>query len=191
MKVDLPPLPYSKDALAPYMSKTQLIVHYEQHHRKYVEKLNELLEEEGITQEIPLEEIILGSTGDVFNNAAQVYNHTFFWNSMTPEDTEPSNMLKSLLGDLDEVKSELIDTGVSVFGSGWVWLCHTSGGYIVTGTPNAKTPIMYGYTPLLCIDVWEHAYYIDQKSDRRKYLENIANNLLNWEFASQNLENVK
>lgn len=190
MKVDLPPLPYAKDALAPYISKTQLSVHYEQHHKGYVDKLNVLLDEDGVTKEIPLEEIILNSTGEVFNNAAQVYNHTFYWNSMTPEDTEPSDELFKLM-DIDSIRSELILEGSKLFGSGWLWLCASKNECWTMVTANAKTPIMWGQSPLLCIDLWEHAYYLDQKSHRKKYLEGVVNNLLNWEFASDNLENIK
>jgi Fe-Mn family superoxide dismutase len=190
MKYELMNLPYAKDALEPLMSAETLEYHYGKHHQTYVTKLNDLIV--GTKYEtLSLEETIKDSEGGVFNNAAQVFNHDFFWNSLTPNQGEiPTNVVDALteaFGSVDEFKTEFTNKAVTHFGSGWAWLVKNSEGKLsIVTTANAQTPITDGLTPLLVVDVWEHAYYIDCRNARPAYLERFWK-LVNWDFVNSNL----
>jgi superoxide dismutase, Fe-Mn family len=192
MAFELPPLPYANDALAPHMSEQTLNFHHGKHHQTYVTNLNGLIE--GTDNEgKSLEEIILAAPpGGLFNNAAQVWNHTFFWNCMTPGDPgEPDGDLKTALeqsfGSVDQFKQEFTDKAKTLFGSGYTWLIKGDGGLGVIQTKDADTPLKHGQTALLTMDVWEHAYYLDYQNARPAYIETWLTNLANWEFAAENL----
>ncbi|HPQ96034.1 MAG: superoxide dismutase [Fe] [Thiothrix sp.] len=188
----LPELPFAKDALAPYMSAETLDYHYGKHHNAYVTNLNNLVP--GTEYEnLSLEAIIKAApAGGVFNNAAQVWNHTFFWNSLKPNGGgEPSGALadaiKAKWGSFDEFKKAFTASAVGNFGSGWTWLVKKADGSVdIVNTSNAGTPLTTTDKPLLTIDVWEHAYYIDQRNARPKFVETFLNNLANWDFAAAN-----
>lgn len=192
MKHELPPLPYPKNALAPHMSEETLEYHYGKHHQTYVTKLNELIpgtEFENMT----LEEIVKKSSGPIFNNAAQVWNHTFFWNCLSPNGGgEPKGKLAEAInksfGSFENFKKEFTDKTVALFGSGWCWLVKKADGSLeIRQTSNAGTPLTdESVTTVLTCDIWEHAYYIDYRNARPKYLENFWN-LVNWDFAAKNL----
>ncbi len=191
MKHELPPLPYPMDALEPYISKETLEYHYGKHHKAYVDNLNNLIpgtEFENLT----LEEIVLKASGPIFNNAAQVWNHTFYWNSLTPKGGgEPEGKLADAIrrdfGSLEAFKEAFTKAAVTLFGSGWAWLVKNSDGKLeIVQTSNAGNPMTSGKKPLLTCDVWEHAYYIDYRNARPKYVENFWN-LVNWDFVTQNL----
>lgn len=190
MKHELMKLPYELDALEPHMSKETLEFHYGKHHQTYVTKLNGLIE--GTKYEnLSLEEIVKDSEGGVFNNAAQVFNHDFFWNGLTPNGSEiPSEVeaaLSEAFGSVDGFKEEFTNAAVNNFGSGWTWLVKNAEGKLeIVSTSNAGTPITSGLTPVLTCDVWEHAYYIDTRNARPVYLENFWK-LVNWNFVAQNL----
>ncbi len=190
MKHELMKLPYELDALEPHMSKETLEFHYGKHHQTYVTKLNGLIE--GTKYEnLSLEEIVKDSEGGVFNNAAQVFNHDFFWNGLTPNGSEiPSEVeaaLSEVFGSVDGFKEEFTNAAVNNFGSGWTWLVKNAEGKLeIVSTSNAGTPITSGLTPVLTCDVWEHAYYIDTRNARPVYLENFWK-LVNWNFVAQNL----
>lgn len=191
MKHELMTLPYEMDALAPLMSKETLEFHYGKHHQTYVNKLNELIEGSKF-EELSLEDIVKTSEGGVFNNAAQVFNHDFFWNSLTPNQGKiPENLEKSLIeafGSVEEFKTEFTNKAIGHFGSGWAWLVKDDACKLqIITTANALTPITEGFTPLLTCDVWEHAYYIDTRNARPVHLENFWK-LVNWEFVAENLE---
>ena len=191
MAFTLPELPYAKDALAPTISEETLEYHYGKHHQTYVDKLNGLVpgtEFEGKS----LEEIIKSSSGGVFNNAAQIWNHTFYWNSLSPNGGgEPTGALadaiKATFGSFDDFKAKFNDSAVNNFGSSWTWLVKKADGSLaIVNTSNAATPITEeGVTPLITVDFWEHAYYIDFRNARPKYLEGFWS-LVNWEFAASN-----
>jgi len=191
----LPPLPYADGALAPVISANTIGFHYGKHHKTYVDNLNNLVKGsayEGAT----LEKIIADSAGKadqagIFNNSAQIWNHTFYWNSLKPNGGgKPSGklaaMIDSDLGGFDNFKKELAATTVSQFGSGWGWLVVEGGKLKIVKTGNAEVPFTKGQTPLLTIDVWEHAYYIDYRNLRPKFVETFLNNLANWDFAAKN-----
>lgn len=192
MAFTLPELPYAKDALAPTISAETLEFHYGKHHQTYVDKLNGLVpgtEFEGKS----LEEIIKSSSGGVFNNAAQVWNHTFYWNSLSPNGGgEPTGAIAEAInaafGSFEDFKAKFNDSAVNNFGSSWTWLVKKADGSLdIVNTSNAGTPITEsGVTPLLTVDLWEHAYYIDFRNARPKYLEGYWS-LVNWEFANANL----
>ena len=194
MAFTLPPLPYAKDALAPHISAETLDFHHGKHHNAYVVKLNELIAgkpEEGKS----LEDIIKGTDvgTPVFNNAAQVWNHTFYWASMKPGGGgEPTGDLLAAInrdfGSVAKFKEEFTNAGVTQFGSGWAWLVEEGGKLKVTKTPNADLPMKHGQKALLTMDVWEHAYYIDFRNARPKYIETFLNSLANWDFAAENLK---
>lgn len=191
MAIELPPLPYAQDALEPYISKETLEFHYGKHHNSYVVKLNGLLV--GTPDEDkPLEEIVQNSSGGIFNNAAQVWNHTFYWNCLSPNGGgKPTGALATAInahfGSFDEFKTQFTDSAVNNFGSGWTWLVQNAdGGLDIVNTSNAATPLSDGATPLLTVDVWEHAYYIDYRNLRPKYMEAFWA-LVNWDFAENNL----
>ncbi len=187
----LPELPYAKDALQPHLSAETLDYHHGKHHNAYVTNLNNLIEGTDFASKA-LEEIVLTSEGGVFNNAAQVWNHTFYWNSMKPGGGgEPTGELAAAIaksfGSYDAFKAEFIQAGLTQFGSGWAWLVLDNGQLKITKTGNADLPLKHGQVALLTADVWEHAYYIDYRNARPKYIEAVFDNLLNWDFAEQNL----
>lgn len=193
MHITLPKLPYDKAALEPHISAKTLEFHYGKHHAGYVEKLNGLIKGTELEKE-SLENIIKKTTKDasksaVFNNAAQVWNHTFYWQCMKPKGGGlPSgaiaNKLKSDFGGYDKFVEEFKKAGVSQFGSGWAWLVVKDGKLEVMKTANADTPMAHGLTPLVTVDVWEHAYYLDYQNKRGDYLESYIKNLINWDFIN-------
>jgi Fe-Mn family superoxide dismutase len=192
MAFELPPLPYPKDALAPHMSEQTLNFHHGKHHQTYVNNLNGLIEgteHEGKT----LEEIILAADpGGLFNNSAQVWNHTFFWSCMTPSGGgEPDGDLKTAIeqafGSVDSFKQTFTDKAKTLFGSGWTWLARGDDGLEILQTKDADLPLKHGKTAILTLDVWEHAYYLDYQNARPAYIETWLDNLVNWEFAAENL----
>lgn len=192
MLVELPPLPYEKNALEPTISTETIEYHYGKHHQGYVNKLKKLLKGTKHEKE-KLKNIILKTENqNVYNNAAQVFNHTFYWNCMSPEKQNPEDALKMLLekhfGSLDTFKEEFIKAATTLFGSGWVWLVQDKNGNLkIKQTRNAHCPIKDNEIPLLTCDVWEHAYYIDYRNGRKKYVEGWWN-LINWKFVGQNLK---
>ena len=190
MEHTLPPLPYAMDALAPHISKETLEYHYGKHHQAYVTNLNNLIK--GTPHETQsLEEIVKSSSGGIFNNAAQVWNHTFYWNGMKPNGGgAPSGAVADAInakwGSFDKFKEEFSKSCVSNFGSGWTWLVKKADGSVdIVNTSNAATPLTGSDKPLLTCDVWEHAYYIDTRNARPKYVENWWN-LVNWDFVAEN-----
>jgi superoxide dismutase, Fe-Mn family len=192
MAFTLPPLPYAKDALAPHISAETLDFHHGKHHNAYVTNLNKLLEGKPEANK-SLEEVIMSSDGGVFNNAAQVWNHTFYWSSMKPNGGgQPTGDLLAAInrdfGSFDKFKEEFANAGATQFGSGWAWLVEQNGKLAVTKTPNADLPMKHGQKALLTMDVWEHAYYIDYRNARPKYIEVFLNSLANWDFALANLK---
>ena len=190
MKHELPDLPYPKTALEPHISAETLEYHHGKHHAAYVNKLNDLIPGTEF-ENMDLEEIVKKASGGIFNQAAQVWNHTFYWNCMGPNGGgEPTgaiaDAIKQAFGSFDEFKEKFNASGVGNFGSGWTWLVKNSDGSVeIVNTSNAGNPMTDGKTPLLTADVWEHAYYIDYRNARPKYLENFWN-LVNWEFVNQN-----
>lgn len=180
----LPALPYEKDALEPHISKETIEYHYGKHHQAYVDNLNKLIvgtEFEGKS----LEDIIMKSSGGIFNNAAQVWNHTFYWNCLSPSPAkQPSGKIKEAIdaefGSFDEFKSKFTTAALTLFGSGWAWLVKNKDGKLeIIQTSNAETPIRDGMTPLMVCDVWEHAYYIDKQNRRPAYLDSFWE-VLDW-----------
>lgn len=191
MSFELPALPYAKNALEPHISAETLEFHYGKHHQTYVTKLNGLIEGTDFAGK-SLEEIVKTSSGGVFNNAAQVWNHTFYWNSMAPNaGGEPTGALADAInktfGSFAEFKAKFNDSAVNNFGSSWTWLVKKADGSLaIVNTSNAATPITEaGVTPLLTVDLWEHAYYIDYRNVRPNYLEGFWK-LANWSFAAAN-----
>jgi Fe-Mn family superoxide dismutase len=192
----LPPLPYADTALAPVISANTLGFHYGKHHKTYVDNLNNLVK--GTAHEgAALDKVIRDSAGKadqaaVFNNSAQIWNHTFYWHSLKPNGGgKPSGklaaMIDSDLGGYDNFRKEFAATTVSQFGSGWGWLVVEAGKLKVVKTGNAEVPFTKGQTPLLTIDVWEHAYYLDYQNKRADYVNALIDKLLNWDFAAENL----
>jgi Fe-Mn family superoxide dismutase len=192
----LPPLPWADNALEPVISANTISFHYGKHHKTYVDNLNNLVK--GTDYEsAPLEKIISETAGKadkapIFNNAAQVWNHTFYWNSLKGNGGgKPSGKLAQMIdaafGNYDGFKKELSATSVSQFGSGWGWLVVDGGALKIVKTPNAEVPFTKGQKPLLTIDVWEHAYYLDHQNKRAAYVDAVIDKLLNWDFAAQNL----
>jgi superoxide dismutase, Fe-Mn family len=191
MAFTLPPLPYAKDALAPFISAETLDFHYGKHHQAYVTNLNKLIEGKP-EEKKSLEEIILSSDGGTFNNAAQVWNHTFYWSSIKPHGGgQPTGDLAAAItrdfGSFDKFKEDFATAAATQFGSGWAWLVLKSGKLSVTKTANADLPLKHGQKALLTIDVWEHAYYIDYRNARPKYIDTFLTSLANWDFALANL----
>lgn len=191
MAIELPALPYARDALAPTISEETIDYHYGKHHQAYVTNLNKMIEGTDHAN-ASLEEIIRASEGGVFNNAAQVWNHTFYWNSLSPNGGgEPTGDLAAAIantfGSFDEFKAKFTASAIGNFGSGWTWLVKNAAGELeIVNTGNAGTPITdASITPLLTVDVWEHAYYVDYRNARPEYLKNFWE-LANWEFASAN-----
>ena len=186
----LPELPYAMDALEPHISKETLEFHYGKHHRTYVDKLNGLIEGSKFA-DASLEDIVRGSDGGVFNNAAQVWNHTFYWHCLSPEgggrpSGELAKAIDASFGSFDEFHKQFSDKAVTLFGSGWAWLVKQRDGKLaIVQTGNAGTPLTGPDKPLLTCDVWEHAYYIDYRNARPKYLEAFWK-LVNWDFVAKN-----
>ncbi|RJO64528.1 MAG: superoxide dismutase [Myxococcales bacterium] len=186
----LPQLPYAKNALAPHLSQETLEFHHGKHHQAYIANLNNLLEGKPEASRT-LEEIIAKSDGPVFNNAAQAWNHAFYWLSLKPNGGgEPTGALAAQIardfGGFAKFKEEFAQAAAAQFGSGWAWLVWDNGELKIVKTGNADLPLKHGQTALLTIDVWEHAYYIDYRNARPKYIETFLNHLANWDFASQN-----
>lgn len=191
MAFTLPPLPYALDALAPHISQETLEYHHGKHHAAYVNNLNNLIK--GTENESKsLEEIIKNSSGGLFNNAAQVWNHTFYWNSMSPNGGgEPTGKvlegINAKWGSFEAFKDEFSKAAAGNFGSGWTWLVQkTDGTFDIVNTDDAETPLTTTDVPLMTCDVWEHAYYIDYRNARPQYLEKFWN-LVNWDFAASNV----
>ncbi len=190
MQHELPPLPYAMDALEPYISKETLEYHYGKHHKTYVDNLNNLIPGTEF-EDLVLEEIVCRASGPIFNNAAQVWNHTFYWNCMQPNGGgEPEGKLADAIrrdfGSFAAFKEAFSKAAVTLFGSGWAWLVKSGDKLEIVQTGNAGNPMTSGQKPLLTCDVWEHAYYIDYRNARAKYVENFWN-LVNWDFVAQNL----
>lgn len=190
MEHQLPALPFSRDALEPYISAETLDFHHGKHHQAYVTKLNELIK--GTKFEyMPLEEIILSAEGVIFNNAAQAWNHTFFWNCLSPKATAPSGKVLELInkkwGNLDKFQKEFSESAVDNFGSGWTWLVQNQKGELeILNTDDADTPKKHQLRALLTLDVWEHAYYLDYRNERPKFVDAFWS-IANWDFANSNL----
>ncbi|SFG52594.1 superoxide dismutase, Fe-Mn family [Duganella sp. CF458] len=190
MEHTLPPLPYAMDALQPHISKETLEFHYGKHHQAYVTNLNNLIKGTEF-ENLSLEEIVKKSSGGVFNNAAQVWNHTFYWNCMAPNaggapTGAVADAINAKFGSFDNFKAEFTKSCVGNFGSGWTWLVKKADGSVeIVNTSNAATPLTGADKPLLTCDVWEHAYYVDYRNARPKYVE-IFWNLVNWNFVAQN-----
>jgi len=191
MAFELPALPYAQDALAPHISAETMEYHYGKHHQTYVDNLNKAVA--GTADEnASLEDIIMKAEGPLFNNAAQVWNHTFFWNSLSPNGGgQPTGAaaerIAADLGGYDEFRAQLTDAGLTQFGSGWAWLVEKDGKLTIMKTPNADLPMKHGAKALCTIDVWEHAYYIDYRNARAKFIEVVLDNLINWDFVNANL----
>jgi len=191
MEHTLPPLPYAADALAPYISKETIDFHYGKHHQTYVTNLNNLIKGTEFADH-GLEDIVRKSSGGVFNNAAQIWNHTFFWNSLTPGGGgEPGGALAQAVqakwGTFAGFKEAFTKSALGNFGSGWTWLVRKADGSLdIVNTSNAATPLTTPDKPLLTIDVWEHAYYIDYRNARAKFVETFLDKLVNWDFAARN-----
>ncbi len=191
MQHELPKLPYAMDALAPHISKETFEFHYGKHHQAYVTNLNGLIKGTEF-ENSTLEDIIKKSSGGVFNNAAQVWNHTFFWHSMKPSGGgKPAGALAAAIdkkwGSFDAFKEAFTKSAVGNFGSGWTWLVKKADGSVdLVNTSNAATVLTTADKALLTIDVWEHAYYIDYRNARPKFVETFLNNLANWDFAAKN-----
>ncbi|HXJ33279.1 MAG TPA: superoxide dismutase [Candidatus Eisenbacteria bacterium] len=196
MKFDLPPLPYAKTALEPYLSARTLELHYEKHHRGYLTKLQKAIGNTPRAEE-NLTEIIRTSDGPVFNFAAQVWNHGFYWESMTPGGGgKPSGDLLAAierdLGGFADFKQRFAEAASGEFGSGWAWLVVGADHELrVASTHDAEDPLQTNATPLLTIDVWEHAYYVDYQNERERYVSAFLDHLVNWEFAEANFERRK
>ena len=196
----LPPLPWSENALDPVVSSRTIGLHYGKHHKTYVDKLNELVAGTPMA-DLPLEEVVKRSAADpqskkIFNNAGQHWNHSFFWNCLAPKGGgEPTGELarriESDLGGLEAFRKSFAQTAVDTFGSGWAWLALRDGKLELLSTSNAGTPITMGATPLLTIDVWEHAYYVDYENRRPEFVKNVIEKLLNWEWAAQQFDKGK
>lgn len=194
----LPNLPYTKTALSPFLNEEQMTFHYDKHHKAYIDNLNKFLETDASLKGKTLEEIVLTSSGGIFNNAAQIWNHTFYWFNIAPvgKGGSPSatlaDAIKRDFGSLDELKAKFIDGGIKTFGSGWIWLCTDSSGKLsLVSTSNAGVPFTgNGPVPLMTADVWEHAYYVDYRNLRAKYLETFWNHI-NWTFVSENYDSKK
>jgi len=196
MAINLPELPYAKDALSPYISANTLEFHHGKHHKAYVDNLNKLIagtDLEGKT----LEDIIKIAVKDpakagIFNNGAQVWNHSFYWKCLKPQGGgAPTGAIAARInaafGSYDKFVEELKNAGVTQFGSGWAWLVLDGNDLKITKTPNADTPLAHGQKALLTIDVWEHAYYLDYQNRRPDYLSAVIQNLINWDFVNANL----
>lgn len=197
MAFTLPDLPYARNALAPHISEETLNFHYGKHHQAYVTNLNGLVEGTDLAGK-SLEEVIKISAADkskagIFNNSAQVWNHTFYWHSMKPNGGgkphgKVAELIERDLGGYDNFVKEFKQAGATQFGSGWAWLSYKGGKLVISKTPNAETPLTEeGTTPLMTMDVWEHAYYLDYQNRRPDYIDTFLGSLVNWDFVNQNL----
>jgi Fe-Mn family superoxide dismutase len=193
MSFTLPPLPYSHDALAPYMSRETLEYHHDKHHQAYVDTGNKLLAGSPFEGQ-SLEQVVTGSYGKnapLFNNAGQHYNHMHFWKWMKPGGGGtklPGDLQKKItddLGSFDKMKEEFVQAGVGQFGSGWAWLAVKDGKIVVMKTPNGENPLVHGAKPILGCDVWEHSYYIDYRNRRADYIKAFLDHLVNWEYVEE------
>jgi Fe-Mn family superoxide dismutase len=197
MAIALPTLPYDREALAPYISANTIDFHYGKHHKAYVDNINKLISDTDLAG-TDLETIIKKTAGDVakagiFNNAAQVWNHTFYWQSIRNNGGgKPygpiAEKISETWGSYDKFAEELKNAGITQFGSGWAWLVLDNGKLKITKTANADTPIAHGMQPVLTVDVWEHAYYLDYQNRRPDYLTTVIEKLINWDFANANLK---
>jgi Fe-Mn family superoxide dismutase len=191
MAFELPPLPYAKDALAPHISEETLEFHYGKHHQTYVTNLNKLVE--GTDDEnASLEDIIMKSDGGLFNNSAQVWNHTFYWSSMAPggggaPSGAVADAINGAFGSYDTFREKFAEAATTQFGSGWAWLVDNGGTLEVMKTANADLPMKHSAKALLTIDVWEHAYYIDFRNARPNYISTFLDSLVNWDFVASNI----
>ena len=196
MPFTLPDLPFARDALGPHMSAETLEYHHGKHHKAYVDKTNGMLAEKGLTDASLIDVIKAAKEkGDkgLFNNAAQIWNHSFFWQCLAPEgSTRPSGQLRDLINEGFGGEQALLDKlaaeSVNHFASGWGWLVLNNGKLEVTSLHDADTPAVHGLTPLLTIDVWEHAYYIDYRNERPRFVKTVLENIINWDFVAQNLD---
>jgi Fe-Mn family superoxide dismutase len=200
MTIELPPLPYDQSALEPHISANTLSFHYGKHHQAYVTNYNNLVKDTPLADK-SLEDVVKEVAGDsakvgVFNNGAQVWNHTFFWNSMKPNGGgKPSGELASKidadLGGYDKFVADFKTAATTQFGSGWAWLVLDGGKLAISKTANADTPLVHGKTPLFTVDVWEHAYYLDYQNRRPDFVAVVLEKLVNWDFVAQNLAKAK
>jgi Fe-Mn family superoxide dismutase len=185
----LPPLPYAEDALAPVISAETLKLHHGKHHKKYIDTMNELLQKRHIDG-ASLEDVVRNSSGKLFNNAAQAWNHDFYWHSLSPKRRRPAGALLHRLekdfGSYERFADEFAAAAIGQFGSGWAWLVEKDGNLQVVASANADTPMAHRIKCLLTVDVWEHAYYVDYRNERERYVSAILDRL-NWEFAEKNL----
>jgi len=196
MAYELPDLPYDYNALEPYMSARTLEFHHDKHHAKYVSTFNEMTKDTEL-EEKPIEDVIKiafqdSSKSGIFNNGAQAWNHTFYWNCLTPNgggtpSGDLAEKLNAAFGGFDKFKEEFKNAAATQFGSGWAWLVSDGGTLKVTKTSNAENPIAYGQTPLLTLDVWEHAYYLDYQNKRPDFIQAFLDQMVNWDFVAKNL----
>ena len=196
MTIKLPELPYAMDSLEPHISTDTMELHYGTHHRGYVDKLNKLIKGTHF-EDMPLEQVIVSAREsaeiDILNNAAQAWNHAFFWQSLSPTgQSEPVGRIRDLIedefGDIDEFKEKFRAAATTQFGSGWTWLVLDAGKLRIMSTTNADSPIGTHMTPLLTLDVWEHAYYLDYQNERAKYVDAFLDKLIDWRFALDNVQ---
>jgi Fe-Mn family superoxide dismutase len=191
MAFELPPLPYAENALAPHMSAETIEYHYGKHHKTYVDNLNKAVD--GTPDaDASLESIIMKAEGPLFNNAAQVWNHTFFWNGLSPNGGgAPTGAIAGRIdadfGGYDAFRTQLSEAGLTQFGSGWAWLVEQDGKLAIMKTPNADLPMKHGAKALWTVDVWEHAYYIDYRNLRAKFIDVVLDNLIDWNAVNANL----
>jgi Fe-Mn family superoxide dismutase len=196
MPYELPPLPYDYNALDPYISAKTLEFHHDKHHAAYVTNYNNMIKDTDLADK-SIEEVIKATYNDssksgIFNNGAQAWNHSFFWNSLKPggggaPTGAVAEKIDADLGGYDKFKEEFKKAATTQFGSGWAWLVLDNGTLKVVNSPNAVNPLALGHTPLLTLDVWEHAYYLDYQNKRPDFIDAFINNLLNWDFVNQNL----
>lgn len=194
MAITQPPLPFAEDALAPDISAETLHYHYGKHHKAYVDKTNDAVKD-GPLADASVEAIVAAAHKDgnkgLFNNSAQAWNHAFYWNCLAPGGARPSGELAAAIdrdfGSYDAFAEKLVTEAVNHFASGWAWLVEKDGKLSVTSYHDADTPLVHGVNPLFTIDVWEHAYYIDKRNDRKAYVQGMVDKLANWDFAADNL----
>ena len=196
MAINQTPLPYELEALEPYISAKTLVYHYQRHHKGYVDKLNELIKDtpyEGLALEQIIARARVGADLEILNNAMQVWNHAFLWESMSPNGGgKPNGRIKELIeegfGDFARFRQKFRDAALGLFGSGWVWLVEDRGKLRILTTANADGPAATDLNPLLVLDVWEHAYYLDYQNERAHYVDGFLDRLINWKFAATNLQ---
>ena len=195
MQFKLQPLDYSYDALAPHIGASTVEVHYSKHHKGYLDKLEKAIGGTELADE-DLEDIVRNTEGSTFNNAAQVWNHDFYWQCMSPDGGgdpkgEVAESLKRDFGGIRDFRKKFAEAAKNEFGSGWAWLVQEKGKLKVRSTTDAENPLVYDQVPILTIDVWEHAYYLDYQNERAKYVEAFIDHLINWELAAKNLKNAQ